>query len=573
MALTHEEIAAIPDEQITSELARELFPPVAIGPTWQVNEDGTWHLPEYTLGWGILAWCHVWLMHPTEDGPWRFTPEQARFVLWWYETDKHGRRIHSKGVLQRIKGWGKDPFAAAIGMAELLGPVLFDRVDPKVRGGMVGKPRRTALVQVVGVTREQGVTNTMHFVPEIIPPKTVQEYNLDIQKEVIQVKGRPGHRFEAMTSSERSAEGNRPTFVILNEIHHWIPSRGGEKLMRTIRNNVRKTKGSWLAITNAYVPGEESELEKIRWSVDQFKLGLGRDPKILYDSLEAHPDAPFTPEWGIHIIKMCAGDSHPWVSWEEAATEDFGDASISEAQQRRMWYNRIVEAEDAVFSESEWDGIHVHTAIPDKSELKLGDTIVLGFDGGRKDDATALVAIRLRDRMIVPLAVWQSPPRTRERRTQQWEMDPQQASAAVHLAFHSYNVVAFFADVEGYDSWIFQWELAYGPRLQAKATSKRPIAFDMRGHQEEIVRGHEDFMQEVIDRRIWHNGDPILRKHALNARRNAENRYGVSFRKDSRESPNKIDTYAATICAYLALRAFQRDDKPQQFVDRSVHFG
>ena len=573
MALTPEEIAAIPDEDITAELAAELFPPVTIGPTWQVTPEGKWALPEYTLGWGVLAWCGKWLMHPTDDGPWRFTAEQARFVLWWYQVDRHGRRVHSKGVLQRIKGWGKDPFAAAVGMAELLGPVIFDRMDPKVRGGAVGKPRRSSLVQVVGVNREQGVKNTMHFIPEIIPQKTVAEYNLDIQKEVIQVKGKPGHRFEAMTSSERGAEGNRPHFMILNEIHHWIPSRGGEKLMQTIRNNVRKTKGSWLAITNAYVPGEESELEKIRWGYDQWQLGLARDPKVLYDSLEAHPDAPFTPEWGVHIIKMCAGDSHPWVSWEEAATEDFADQSISEAQQRRMWYNRIVEAEDAVYSESEWDGIHVHTAKPDKSELQIGDSIVLGFDGGRKDDATALVAIRLRDRMIVPLAVWQAPPRTRDRKVQEWEMDPQQVSAAVHLAFHSYNVLAFFADVQGYDSWIFQWEQAYGIRLQGKATPKRPIAFDMRGHQEEIVRGHEDFIQEVLDRRIWHNGDPILRKHALNAKRETENRYGVSFRKDSRESPNKIDTYAATICAYLALRALMRDEKPAKPVNRSVHFG
>lgn len=573
MAMTPDEIAAIPDEDITYQLAAELFPPVAMGPTWQVTEDGDWDLPERTLGWGVLGWCSTWLNHPTEDGPWRFTNEQARFVLWWYEIDERGRRVHSKGVLQRIKGWGKDPFAAAVGMAELLGPVTFSHNDDTKRGLCVGKPRRSSLVQVVGVTKEQGVKNTMHFVPEIIPQKTILEYNLDVQKEVIQVKGKPGWRFEAMTSSERASEGNRPHFMILNEIHHWIPSRGGEKIMQTVRNNVRKTKGSWLAITNAYVPGEDSQLEKFRYSVDQFHLGLGRDPHILYDSLEAHPDAPFTPEWGLHIIKMCAGDSHPWVSWEEAATEDFGDQSISEAQQRRMWYNRVTEPEDSVFTESDWALIRAQGKVGNKSDLQSGDVIVLGFDGGRKDDATALVAIRIKDRLIVPLAIWSSPPRTRDRRVTGWEMDPMQVSNEIHLAFYNYQVKAFYADVEGYDPWIFQWEAQYGPRLAAGVSPKRPIAYDMRGHQEETIRAHEAFMLEVSDRSIWHNGDPILQKHALNARRETENRYGVSFRKESRESPNKIDAYAASILAYLALRAYLREDKHEKPVNRSVHYG
>lgn len=570
MALTPQEVAAIPDDQITYDLAAALFPPVCIGPTWQVDGDGDFLLPDHTLGWGVLGWCSAWLRHPTEDGPWMFTMEQARFILWWYEVDENGKRCHSKGVMQRIKGWGKDPMAVAIGLAELLGPVTFSHFDED--GQVVGKARASSLVQVVAVNKDQGVKNTMHFAPEIIPQKTIDEYNLDIQKEVIQVKGRPAWRFEAVTSSERSAEGNRPHFVIMNEPHHWIPSRGGPELFRTVRNNVRKTKGSWLAITNAYVPGEDSVLERIRYSVDQYEMGMGGDPKILYDSLEAHPDAPFNPEWGVHIIKMCAGDSHPWVSWEEAATEDFADQSMDEAQQRRMWYNRVVEPEDSVYSEAEWDRVYRQGSQPNKSELQPGDKIVLGFDGGRKDDATALVAIRLRDRLVVPLEVWQSPPRTRDRRVQQWEMDPMQVNNAVILAFASFDVVAFYADVEGYDSWIFQWEAMYGMRLEAGVTPKRPIAYDMRGHQEETIRAHESFMQEIYDSTIGHNGDIVLRKHALNARRRTDNRWGISFGKESYESPNKVDAYAATIVAYLAMRAYLRQDKREKPIDRSVHY-
>src|SRR5690606_2252092 len=118
-----------------------------------------------------------------------------------------------------------------------------------------------------------------------------------------------------------------------------------------------------------------------------------------------------------------------------------------------------------------------------------------------------------------------------------------------------------------------QWEAKYGHRLQGRVNAGRPIAYDMRGHREETIGGHEAFMQEVLDRSIHHNGDVVLRKHALNARRRTENRWGIDFAKESPESPNKIDAYAATICAYLALRALMRADKNEPVKDRSIHYG
>jgi hypothetical protein len=46
-------------------------------------------------------------------------------------------------------------------------------------------------------------------------------------------------------------------------------------------------------------------------------------------------------------------------------------------------------------------------------------------------------------------------------------------------------------------------------------------------------------------------GTPVLRRHALNARRRP-NRWGVSFGKEHRESPRKVDELAAGTLARLA---------------------
>lgn len=79
--------------------------PTYIGPTWLTQDDGQWLLPERTLGWQIAGWCSKWL-RADGGGPWKFTREQLRFLLWWYAVDEHGRFVYRKGVLQRMKGWG-----------------------------------------------------------------------------------------------------------------------------------------------------------------------------------------------------------------------------------------------------------------------------------------------------------------------------------------------------------------------------------------------------------------------------------------------------------------------------------
>ena len=89
------------------------FEPVRIGPTWQWDENGQWLLPEASGGWDVLAWCGQWLRGP--DGrPWKFTMEQARFLLWYQALESDGSFSHTSAVLQRLKGWGKDPLAAAL---------------------------------------------------------------------------------------------------------------------------------------------------------------------------------------------------------------------------------------------------------------------------------------------------------------------------------------------------------------------------------------------------------------------------------------------------------------------------
>ena len=90
------------------DLIHEIVTPTRIGPTWKTNEDGSWYLPEHTLGWDVAGWATRYLQDPRDPSkPWKFTLEQLRFILWWYAIDKDGKFLYRTGVLQRNKGAGK----------------------------------------------------------------------------------------------------------------------------------------------------------------------------------------------------------------------------------------------------------------------------------------------------------------------------------------------------------------------------------------------------------------------------------------------------------------------------------
>jgi hypothetical protein len=192
------------------------IPGIRTGPTGK---------PDLTLGWEVLQWTADYLLQP--DGPeagepWRFTPEQARFVLFWYAVSPQGRFVYRSGMFRRMKGHGKDPLAAALCCVEFVGPCRFGGFQ---RGELFAEPHSAAWVQVAAVSKDQ-TRNTMTLFPGMLSRKAIQEYRIDLGKEIIYAhEGR--NRIEAVTSSPRALEGGRATFVIKNESHHWIESNEG----------------------------------------------------------------------------------------------------------------------------------------------------------------------------------------------------------------------------------------------------------------------------------------------------------------------------------------------------------
>jgi len=321
-----------------------------------------------------------------------------------------------------------------------------------------------------------------------------------------------------------------------------------------------------LCITNAYEPGEDSVAQRIREEQEKVWAGLSKPSGWLYDSLEAHPQAPLSEEWAPFIVAQIRGDA-VWLNVEDIVSE-IQDGSKPVAGKRRMWFNQIVSAGDSLVTAAQWDGILQSGCFGDKRDLKAGDAIVLGFDGAKTDDATALVAIRISDNLIVPLGIWQNPDPSVA-----WHVPVEEVESEVHLAFKMFKVHAFFADTAYWESQIDGWSDAYREKLMIKASARSTVGFDMRGNKQKISQTTEAFVASIVDGRLKQNGHRLMRMHVLNTKRRT-NTYGLWFGKETSESQRKIDGFAAGFLAYMALVALAESGKkiPKEYSRRLYQF-
>ena len=542
--------------------------PVRIGPTWQW--DNGWVLPQATLGWDYLAWCGMWLQG--KRGPWVYTPEQTRFILWFFGLDEAAQFTFHSYVLQRLKGWGKDPVAATLGVGHLFGPTVFDHW---VGDRPVGRENPNAWVQMVAVSQDQ-TKNTMKLFPSLITAEARRQYGIQVGK--LNVWGMGDTRqIEAVTASVMAIEGGRPTLIVRNETQNWNASNGGHDMAGAIEGNAAKSEkdspARMLDICNAYRPGEDSVGQRQR---EAYESTLGTDDQpaeftdygLMYDSLEAPPKAPLTLDAAPAVVRAVRGDAI-WLDAEGRIKKSIANPTNTASESRRKWYNQITAAEDAWTEPNEFDPLKDTTKV-----VEAGEEVVIFLDCSKSDDATALVGCRVSDGHIFTIAMWQRPP---GKRGDGWLAPREEVDAKVESAFVKYRVVAFFGDPSHvrddetmdryWDPLFDEWHLRYRHKLRVWASGKKggtghAVMFDMsaRDNARTFASAVGFTLEEIKTAAFTWDGDARLRKHVLAARRYPVQGY-VSISKDNRESRNKIDLAICMVGARMVRRDVLNNSK------------
>lgn len=487
-------------------------------------------LPEHTLGWEVLDWCSEHLID--ESGrPWRFTDEQAHFTVWFYAVDESGEWVYRRGVLRRMKGWGKDPFAVVLATCEWFGPCRFagwnDYDEP------VAMPDRSSWIQVAAARADQAEHVTMSIFPTVIPQSLQNDLRLSLGLQRCWTPS--GQRIQSVSTASRGLEGSRSTFVILGETHHWVAANGGHNLAAVIRRNTAKTGGRTLAITNAHMDGEDSVAER-DWDAREA-------PGVLYDSREAPAEIDLKDRDQVIAGVMCArGDSH-WVKIERSADEVM-DPTSDPADMRRFYHNNVVAGAGRWMDPSTWDAAEVLREIPEPGAL-----ITLGFDGSTRRDATALVATEL-------LAGWQWLAGLWERdwNDPNWIVPLDEVRETVRMVRNMFLVTRFYADPSWWEETVSNWESEF-----TRPDGKPVVAawYTGGGFKVRMARSVRAYLDAVETRALTHHRSKPFRRHVLAAHKDyLEGSAGEDglhvIRKTSRASTNSIDAAMAGILSWQA---------------------
>lgn len=442
------------------------------------------------------------------------------------------------------------PFAAATCLFELLGPCRFDHFDMHAPFGVVAKPMSMPLVQIVA-TSEAQTQNTIRMVRAFCQKKgpLARKYDLEVAKTFIETPG--GGKLQQMTSSAQSMEGGEVSFVVGDELEHWLPAQGGPAMLETIQQNAAKMGGRFMGTCNAWVPGEQSSAESVfeAWCDQEDGLTRGKT-KVLYDARIAPPntvltDEPAEGQVGLTEALKYVYEDCPWVNLE-SIKEQIWSPEYPESRSIRFFLNRPNAAEASWITLEEWTQLRK----PDR-KVEPGERIVMFFDGSKSNDHTALVGCCMEDGHIFKIGHWKP-------EKPLGVVNVAAVDAAVRKAFETYEVVAFWADVREWESFVrTSWPEDLGENLICHAVkggmSASPIAWDMRSHSYQFAEAAEIAFAEIQQKTFTHDGDSALGEHVSNCRV-SEFRGRWSVKKESPKSSKKIDLAVCMIGARMLYR-------------------
>ena len=446
-------------------------------------------------------------------------------------------------------------------------PVVKDgKVMLDDAGNPVARRQSSAWVQVFAVALAQ-TKNTMKMFSVLASPQLKRDYTVVIGKE--QVVGLHGEvTIEAVTSSPETREGNRPTFQIGNEPHHWKDNNAGHEMREVMDRNNKMPLSRILWITNAYNPSQMSVGQSNR---ESWENSLGEDAKyvdtgVMYDSLEAPENARMVPRELAPVLEAVRGDSY-WVDIEGIIGRIL-DSRNPTSTSRRFYFNQIGADEEAWVDPQDVDAT-VHPQVkawrtdPDieTDSLRLGwtpvrpqDEVVVFFDGGKSDDHTAISGCRVSDGYTFGIGFW-GRPKTHDARLP-WFAPRADVDERMVEAHERFNVIALWADPSHakddeddspyWDGLLDEWHRRWKDELKFWAVKTgdgvHSVKWDMTSpvRQGHFVEAAQEFVRDMQEHSFQHCGHPMWIRYMKNAKRIMSS-HGVTLWKGSRGSKRKID--------------------------------
>lgn len=451
-----------------------------------------------------------------------------------------------------------------------------------------------------------------------------------------------GGYISAGTAGAASMDGGLQTFIPIDESHLMV-GRAKDTAQTALRNATKRKLDAepwYLETTTMYQPGMNSLAEdtyRTAWAVAEGKtkhdqrllfdhryavLGvedMSNEKKLMRALMESHGSVAKSTDGYDHLIlpdgritrvnpntgmddegnSLATKGVEPgpskygWVDLEGPKNRIL-NAGTDVNQGIRYYLNFLTSSMDAWLLESQ---IQAHLVGKDmylsgdrrqmmdawKNVIHADEPITLGFDGSDSDDSTALVGCRVRDGLLFLIKLEQKPD---DARAAEWRVNREAFDGMVRYMFAHYNVVAFFADVNPWESMIMSWERDFSDKLAVGTRGRNvgKIHFYTNSWSRDVYQALVNmaanfrYDMKTIPRHAEPDvssiallADPRLVDHFRNARRR-ERSFGYLVFKETPNSPKKIDAMMAGLLAYTARNRYLTDGVKEEDVTQFIPF-
>lgn len=353
--------------------------------------------------------------------------------------------------------------------------------------------------------------------------------------------------FRVVSAEAYSKEGLNPSRVIMDELHAHKNRELFDVFSLAMGN--RGKIAQLVAITTAGVKSDSTGRDSIAYTLYQYGQKVARgeivDPSFFMAWWQAPDECDFRDPKNWELANPGFDDIVSRQDFESAVRR------TPEAEFRTKRLNQWVSSSVAWLPYGAWD------SCAGEFELHNDDEIVLGFDGSYSGDASVIVGAVVPKSEDDPVKVflvkaWE---KDLTLHGDDWRVDTLEVEQTILDFCQTHpNVREIVCDP-------YRWQRSMGVLEDAGL----PVV-EYPQQPSRMIRACQVFYDAVAEKRLVHNGEPILSRHLDNAVTKMTPA-GVHIRKESPNSPRKIDAAVAAVMATDRAVAVGRIDEvvPQFF--------
>jgi phage terminase large subunit-like protein len=347
-----------------------------------------------------------------------------------------------------------------------------------------------------------------------------------------------GTVYKTIAAEAYSSEGLSASLILADELGAW-PSRDLFDVL-SLSMGARRSP-LMVAITTAGPRTDTTGADSIAYTLYQLAKrrisGESDDTTLGMAWWEAAEDA-YADQTRWHEANPGLLGERPILSFEDLVS---AQKRTPEAEFRTKRLQQFTAGTQAWLPDGAWAAC----ADPDLV-LNDGDEIVVSHDGSFSNDSTAQIACRISDRALFVVGHWERPIDA----DLSWRVPVEEVEANMLEVCRRYTVKEIICDPFRWQRSMEQWAQMGLPVSEMPQSSAR------------MVPATSSFFDAVVNKRLAHNGDPRLSRHAANATP-YYSRQGLMIKKETRNSNRKIDLLVAAIMAHARAGTLSSTDLPK----------